>query len=125
MKETRHVFRALAGAIVPTGIHLEFPVVSMGLKFRGKTVLAPLCGTLGKIVHLERHSLFFPQESFRWTADCGHAVYLANLLAALIVVAIAVAISRSERVLFDLVNIFVENNVVRLVLLTGMGFLSS
>jgi len=96
MEETRQIFRGFFGAIVASGIDLKLPVISMGSQWRSEAVFASLSGAPFEVVKFKCHSFFFPQESFRWSADFCHSAFVATVLVAVVVDA-ASAAAAAER----------------------------
>jgi hypothetical protein len=86
MEVTGYIFRGVVGVIDATGIYLEFPVIPVGLQCRSEAALAPLFGALGKTINFECHSFFFSQESFRWTTDFCHVIFVGIAPAPVVVV---------------------------------------
>jgi len=123
MEETRQIFRGFFGAIVASGIDLKLPVISVGSQWRSEAVFASLSGAPFEVVKFKCHSFFFPQESFRWSADFCHSAFVATVLVAVVVdAASASAAAAAERffvgaiVVIVIVIVIIEKKVTWLLL---------
>lgn len=127
MEETRQIFRGVVGAIVASGIDLELPVISMGSQWRSEAVFASLSGAPFEVVKFKCHSFFFPQESFRWSADFCHSAFVATVL--VVVVVDAASAAAAERffvgAIVVIVIVIIEKKVTGLILTELLLFLKS